>query len=89
MPEYLATPPPSWAKWQRVINNRPPAQPTRVPLQPQPIEVLARVVWATDGEEWVPGLAVRWTREVVFVELRDERAETLGAWLVAGDVRRR
>ena len=50
-PAVLTTPPPSWATWQRIVND------TGVRDAPRrdPIPVLARVVWATDGEERVPG----------------------------------
>jgi hypothetical protein len=81
----LTTPPPSWATWQRIVND------TGVRDAPRrdPIPVLARVVWATDGEEHLPGEAIAWTSSEVLVELRDPRCATVGAWLPASDVRRR
>ena len=81
----LTTPPPSWATWQRIVND------TGVRQAPRrdPIAVLARVVWATDGEEQVQGQAIAWTRSEVLVELRDPRCATVGPWLPAKDVRRR
>lgn len=85
----LQTPPPSWAKWQKVINavEIPPRD--QFVDAPAPIPVVARIVWGTDGEEWVPGEAIRWTGTAVLVELRDPRSETLGPWLAPDDVRRR
>ena len=81
----LTTPPPSWATWQRIVND------TGVRDAPRrdPIPVVARVVWATDGEEHLPGQAIAWTRSEVLVELRDPRCATVGPWLLATDVRRR
>jgi hypothetical protein len=81
----LTTPPPSWATWQRIIND------TGVRDAPrrEPIPVVARVVWSTDGEEHLPGQAIAWTSSEVLVELRDPRCATVGAWLPAADVRRR
>lgn len=81
----LTTPPPSWATWQRIVND------TGVRDAPRrnPIPVLARVVWASDGEEHLPGQAIAWTRSEVLVELRDPRCATVGAWLPSTDIRRR
>jgi hypothetical protein len=52
--------------------------------------VIARVVWENDGEEHIACTAIRWTRTHVLVDLsRDRRSATIGAWLLAQDVRRR
>ena len=65
----------------------PPADLVTTPERP--IAVSARVVWETDGEEQADGWAIRWTRDVVLVELRDPRCATVGAWLAPWDVTRR
>lgn len=53
-----------------------------------PIAVEARVDFATAGEVWLPGKAIRWLRPVVFVQLNDQRIDGFGLWLLASDVRR-
>lgn len=85
----LTTPPPSWATWQRIINDRGVPDQRLVTTASAPIPVVARIVWGTDGEEHIPGSAIRWTRMLVLVELRDPRCATIGAWLDPKDVRRR
>lgn len=54
-----------------------------------PIDVIARVVWADDGEEHIPGRALAWTTGEVFVEIRDPRWQLDSVWLTAADVQRR
>jgi hypothetical protein len=54
----------------------------------EPIAVIVRVEWETDGAIWLPGRATRWTREVVYVEFDDTRKRTTGVWVEAADVRR-
>jgi hypothetical protein len=46
-------------------------------------------VWERDGEEWVPGTAIRWDRDHVLVRLGDPRVSTIGVWLPPQDFRRR
>jgi hypothetical protein len=46
------------------------------------------VVWEHDGEEWIPGRAVRWLRPVVFVLINDQRHRGAGVWVPLKDVRR-
>jgi hypothetical protein len=87
VPESHTIPSASWRSWQRVLNERWPPDPRDVPER-EAIPVRVRVVWERDGEEWVDGLACRWTRERVYVELRDVRSMTLGVWVSASDVRR-
>lgn len=53
------------------------------------IDVTVRVVWETDGEEWLDGHAVRWHRQHVCVSVADNRSLTPVVWVRAGDVRRR
>src|SRR5688500_16668262 len=72
------TPPPAWATWQPVINSRPVPPADAVTTAESPLAVSARIVWGGDGEEWVDGWAIRWTRDAVLVELRDPRCATVG-----------
>jgi hypothetical protein len=57
--------------------------------QPDPIDVEVRVEWADDGEEWLRGLAHRWTNSHVFVRFEDSRSATGFVWARARDVARR
>lgn len=80
--------PANW-DYQAVRNIEwPPDGVARLLPERRPVPVHARVVWERDGEEWVPGQAVRWLRPVVFVLLSDDRYRGAGAWLPAADVRR-
>ena len=72
----------------RNVEWPPPGVPKLLPLQ-SPVPVRARVVFAGDGEEWLNGVAVRWVRPVVFVQISDRRLSGAGLWLPAGDVQRR
>lgn len=79
--------------WQDVSNEHwPPLGVARslrqVPAEQQ-IEVTGRVVFAVDGEEWLPGTAVRWTRQNVCVRFGDPRLQVGYLWLAPADVRRR
>lgn len=50
-----------------------------------PIPVRARLAFAA-GEEWIDGLALEWTRELVRVATRDPRLHPRVVWVRAGDV---
>ena len=52
-----------------------------------PIRVRVRLVWAT-GAEWVDGLALEWTSQVVRVETRDVRLHPRVVWVSKEDVKR-
>jgi hypothetical protein len=54
-----------------------------------PVPVVARVVWAVDGEEHIATEAVGWTGQAVFVRLADPRCRTNAIWLDGADVERR
>lgn len=54
----------------------------------EPIPITARIVWGEDGEQPVDGVAVKWTRDLVLVEVRDPRCATIGPWLHVTDVKR-
>jgi hypothetical protein len=85
-----SAPLPTWAQWQRVLNEHWPRGPAyRVPPAPAPIDVRARVVWERDGSGWLDGRAVRWTSTAVMVELDDPRLGPLATWLAPHDVVRR
>lgn len=59
-----------------------------IPTRPG-IDVDVRIVWKRDGEQWVPGVADRWTQPHVHVSVSDERLPVPGIWVLARDVRRR
>ena len=77
------------AYWQNAVNERFPKHARELRDQPNPIEVVARIEWERDGEEWVPGTAIRWDRNHVLVRIGDRRCRTIGVWLAPHDVRRR
>jgi hypothetical protein len=54
-----------------------------------PVPIVARVVWAVDGEEHVDTVALGWTGQAVYVRLADARCRTNAIWLDGADVRRR
>lgn len=79
------------ADWQHqeVTNAEwPPPGVARLLQEQTPVSVNARIVWQTDGEEWVTGSATRWLRPVVFVRFSDPRLSGAGVWLPAADIRR-
>jgi len=79
--------------WQKVTNEHWPASEVARSLRPLPsgqqIDVTARVVFAEDGEQWLPGRAERWTRQHVCVYISDRRLQVPYVWLAPADVRRR
>lgn len=74
---------------QAILNQRPipPFQLQR--LDREHIPVTIRVVWERDGEEHIDATAVDWVGRDVLCWWVERRIETRGAWLDAGDVRRR
>lgn len=78
--------------WQEVTNEHWPAPGVAKTLRDVPraqqIDVIARVVFATDGEQHLAGRAVRWTKQHVCVTIDDRRLQVAYLWLAAGDVRR-
>lgn len=77
---------------QRVLNESWPAPEVARKLRDvevwRQIEVNARVVLENDGPEWLPGTAVRWTRQHVCVLLPERRLLVPYVWLNPSDVRR-
>jgi len=53
------------------------------------VPIVARVVWAVDGEEHVDTVALGWTGQAVYVRLADPRCRTNAGWLDGADVQRR
>ena len=88
--EPHSAPLPTWGLWQPVLNEHWPAgKAWRIPRAAEPIPVRVRIVWRTDGECWLEGLATRWTATAVQVELVDRRLGPLATWVAPSDVRRR
>ena len=54
-----------------------------------PVPIVARVVWAVDGEEHIDTVALGWTGQAVYVRLPDPRCRTNSIWLDGADVKRR
>ena len=54
-----------------------------------PVPIVARVVWAVDGEEHVNTVALGWTGQAVYVRLADPRCRSNAIWLDGADVKRR
>jgi hypothetical protein len=54
-----------------------------------PVPIVARVVWAVDGEEHTDTVALGWTGQAVYACIADARCRTNAIWLDGADVRRR
>lgn len=80
------------AQWQKVLNEDWPALDVAKRLRDVPvaqaIDVVARIVFETDGEQHLHGRAVRWTRDRVCVWISDPRLQVSYVWLAPGDVTR-
>jgi hypothetical protein len=55
----------------------------------QPVPIVARIVWADDGEEYVETVAAGWTGQLVYARVPDRRYRLTSVWLNAADVKRR
>lgn len=79
--------------WQQVLNEHWPSLEVSKRLKDVPagqrIDVVARLVFAVDGETYLPGRAVRWTRQHVCVAINDRRLQVPYVWLAPADVTRR
>jgi hypothetical protein len=74
---------------QKIMNgDHGPPTPLRKVL-PQPIQVVARLEWHRDGEEYVNTVALAWHGDEVEVVVIDERHSGSTAWIPASDVKRR
>lgn len=73
----------TWRYWQTMLNELPARD---LPDRPT-VPVRARIEWERDGIEWIDGQAKRLDPgAAIYVELRDRRCNTLGAWLAPNDV---
>jgi hypothetical protein len=52
------------------------------------VPIVARVVWADDGEEYIDTEAAGRSGQLVYVRLPDRRYRLTSVWLNAADVRR-
>jgi hypothetical protein len=81
-------PKPHWeAGRQAILNDRGARKPAHT--FDLPVPVVARVVWAEDGEEYIETEAAGWTGRDVYVRLPDSRHRLTSVWLDASDVKRR
>lgn len=74
----------NWRYWQKIRNDAG----ARGSFQSRPpVPVRARVVFERAGGVWLDGTATRLGFDgAIFVELKDRRVQTIGAWLAPGDV---
>ena len=73
--------------WQPITNGL-GARVREHTLSP-PVSIVARVVWAVDGEEHIDTVALGWSDQAVYVRLADPRCRTNAIWLDGADVKRR
>jgi hypothetical protein len=77
---------------QNVVNESwpPPAvaREVRDVARERQVDVTVRLVFERDGEQQVPGRAVRWWKRHVCVSVNDRRLQVGYVWLDAGDVQR-
>ena len=81
-------PKPPWEAGRQAILNDTGARVPEHRLN-QRVPIVARIVWAQDGEEHVDTVALGWTGSNVYVRLPDPRHQFTACWLDAADVRRR
>jgi hypothetical protein len=72
---------------QRILNSTGAREPEHT--FPQPVPVVARVVWEQDGEEHIDTVALGWTGRNVYVRMVGPRYRFTAVWLYAADVKRR
>lgn len=77
-------------KYLDILNKSwPPAEVAReLKDRPDAIAVQVRIVFETDGEQWLDGMARRWWQQHVCVECLDSRLQVRYVWVDAGDVKR-
>lgn len=77
------------SRYQAILNER-PIPPRHLQRTDRiPIPVVARIIWQRDGQQLIDTRAWDWVGRDVRVDILDERWETGGVWVDAGDVRRR
>jgi hypothetical protein len=79
-------PKPPWSPGQAILNSTGARMPEHTFRQPVPI--VARIVWESDGEEHIDTVALGWTRRDVYVRMSDRRYRLIACWLDATDVTR-
>jgi hypothetical protein len=73
----------------QTILNAGPVPPRHAQEDHPELPVMARLVWETDGVEFVETVAYASYRSLVLVRVDDGRALLRGYWLDVSDVRRR
>jgi hypothetical protein len=76
-----------WSPGQKILNDTGACKPEHT--FHQPVSIVARIVWADDGEEFIETVAAGWSGQLVYVRLPDTRYRRTSVWLAAADVRRR
>jgi hypothetical protein len=84
-PNSSANKPNAWSPGQAILNDTGARQPEHTFHQPVPI--VARIVWADDGEEYVETVALGWSGR--YVRMSEPRYQLRAVWLDAADVTRR
>jgi hypothetical protein len=77
----------AWSRGHRILNDTGARQPEHTFNQPVPI--VARIVRADDGEEYIETEALGWSNGDAYVRMPDRRYKFTAVWLDAADVRRR
>ena len=77
----------AWSPGQKILNDTGARQPEHT--FHQPVTIVARIVWADDGEEHIDTVAAGWSGQNVYVRLPDPRYRLTSVWLNAADVKRR
>lgn len=88
--DYESYPSSRLARQQKVLNESWPDGVRYIDDQPyeKQLSVLVRLVFEGDGEDFLPGLATRWTRTHVHVIVDDPRVQNHRVWLLAEEVKR-
>jgi hypothetical protein len=76
-----------WSPGQRILNDTGAREPEHT--FPQPVPIVARIVWEDDREEYLNTVALGWTGRNVYVRMTDTRYRLRAVWLDAADVTRR
>jgi hypothetical protein len=74
----------AWSPGQKILNSTG----SRVPEHTlnQPVPIVARIVWAEDGEGVCRDCGRRWSGQIVYVWLPDRRYRLTSVWLDAADL---
>lgn len=73
--------------WQPITNTYWP-QHNLTNLRDSHWEVIARVVFETDGECHLEGTVTRWNKDTAYVKINDRRVSNKAVWLPVADIRR-